>query len=85
MGSEINMIDKGDINYMNTVNSNNFNETMDGYKAFAIDFMIPLLKENGYSDEQIEEIIKNMNCGFIWGKNDLTMDDARKYIRKIHL
>ena len=67
---------------MNIVNADNFNETMEGYKDYAIDFMVEVLKEKGYSEDQISEVIKTMNNGFKWAKGGMTMSDARKYKRK---
>jgi len=60
----------------NTVNSDNFNETMQGYLNYALDFA----KESDveFTDEQIN-VIKN---GFNWGKSDMTLQDARIYKKK---
>lgn len=59
---------------MNTVNPDNFNETMQGYFEYAIKFA----KERGL-DEEIERILRN---GLNWAKDEMTMEDARKYKRE---
>jgi hypothetical protein len=66
----------------NTVNQDNFNETMDGYFALARDFMWENLRERGYSEEQLQEINEKLGYGIHWAKDSLTMSEARKYRRK---
>jgi hypothetical protein len=63
----------------NTVNSNNFNETLDGYVKYAIDFTEKGLKEIGYSKEQIEQISEYFEEGIRWGKSEMTLENARNY------
>ncbi|MBU5486445.1 hypothetical protein KQI86_19270 [Clostridium sp. MSJ-11] len=67
---------------MNTVNSDNFNETIEGYKSYTKDFMYEVLKEKGYKESQIKEILEVMDNGFHWSKDDMTMEQARRYKRK---
>jgi len=57
----------------NNVNADNFNATMQGYLDYALDFA----KESDveFTDEQINMI----KSGFNWGKNEMTMENARNY------
>lgn len=68
---------------MNTVNPDNFNQTMGGYVDYALDFATKALQRDyGYRKEQIEEIEKVIRQGLNWAKNDMTMADARVYQKK---
>lgn len=60
----------------NTVNPDNFNQTLAGYMDYALDFA----KESDveFTDEQIN-VIKS---GFNWAKDEMTMQDARVYKKK---
>jgi hypothetical protein len=60
---------------MNTVNPDNFNETMQGYFNYAIDFA----KEQISLDERTEEVLRS---GLTWAKDCMTMEDARNYKKK---
>lgn len=60
---------------MNTVNLDNFNETMQGYFEYAIDF----LKERHEFPEELEQSLRN---GIYWAKDEMTMACARKYKKK---
>lgn len=66
----------------NTVNSDNFNETMQGYTDYMVDFIVPILKEEGYTAKQIDRIVDLIDNGLHWSKDDMTMEDARRYTRK---
>jgi hypothetical protein len=66
----------------NTVNTDNFNETMQGYTDYMIDFMVPILKEEGYTEDQIRRIKSIIGNGLNWAKDEMTMSDAREYKRK---
>ncbi|BAO05009.1 G7QAJ4_9DELT Transcriptional regulator, MucR family [Clostridium botulinum B str. Osaka05] len=68
---------------MNTVNSDNFNETMEGYLNYALDFVKSELKDKNFTEEQIGEIISLFNCGINWATSGMTMEDARRYKRRI--
>lgn len=57
----------------NNVNADNFNETMQGYINYALDFAKE--SDTNFTDEQIDTI-KN---GFRWGKSEMTLADAKKY------
>lgn len=62
---------------MNTVNEDNFNETMKGYiiRAFKI-----ANEENKYFSE---EDIERFNNGLRWSIDEMTMEGARKeYLKK---
>jgi hypothetical protein len=67
---------------MNTVNPDNFNETMQGYINYMIDFIQPRLKEEGYSIDDINRITQLIGNGLMWSKDDMTMEDARRYKKK---
>lgn len=56
---------------MNTVNPNNFNDTMKGY-------LIRALKEAGASEEDRRKIFN----GLRWAFSELTMEEARKEYEK---
>lgn len=60
---------------MNTVNPDNFNETMQGYFDYAIDFA----KEQISLDERTEEVLR---YGLEWAKDMMTMECARNYKKK---
>lgn len=60
---------------MNEVNSNNFNQTMQGYFEYAISFA----KERGKLNEEQEKTLRN---GLNWAKDEMTMEDARQYAEK---
>lgn len=60
---------------MNTVNPDNFNETMQGYFEYAIDF----LKERHDFSKEMEDTLR---WGLHWGKDEMTMEDARRYKKK---
>lgn len=60
---------------MNTVNPDNFNETMKGYFDYAINFA----KERGKLDEDAE---KTLRSGLRWAKDGMTMEEARRYGEK---
>jgi len=66
----------------NTVNAENFNETMKGYTAYAIKDAKENLKEKGYSEEQINEITQSFRRSVNWGIDMMTMEEARKYNEK---
>jgi hypothetical protein len=66
----------------NTVNADNFNETMQGYTDRAIDEMVISLKEEGFTEKQLDKIIKSFKNGLRWSKDFMTMSDAREYKRK---
>ena len=69
----------------NSVNPSNFNETMQGYTDYAMDFLFQRLQEHGYSGEQLEEIQGLLRNGFRWGKDEMTMEEARQYSRKFYI
>lgn len=64
---------------MNTVDENNFNWTMDGYVKYALNSMEKDLIEEGYTEKQIDEIIKSFKNGLRWAKDEMTMEEARRY------
>jgi hypothetical protein len=66
----------------NTVDADNFNNTLDGYVDYMIDFIVPRLEEQKYNDEQIREIVSLIKNGIRWGKDEKTLEGARKYVRK---
>jgi ribose 5-phosphate isomerase len=66
----------------NTVDADNFNNTLDGYVDYIIDFIVPRLEEQKYNDEQIREIVSLIKNGIRWGKDEKTLEGARKYVRK---
>lgn len=73
----------------NTVNSSNFNDTMRGYVDYALDHFKEVLTDKEYEDEygkytgeQINQLQRLLKYGIEWGKNDMTMDDARHYRRR---
>ena len=60
---------------MNIVNPDNFNETMEGYFRYTLDFA----KERAeFTPEQIRLLENGMN----WAKDEMTMEDARRYVRR---
>ena len=67
---------------MNTVDPDNFNETLDGYVEYALNFTVQKLKEKDYTSEQIAEIVRLFNNGIRWGKDGLTMQCARNYNKR---
>lgn len=64
---------------MNTVNPDNFNQTMQGYVGYAINFMAQSLKDRGYKDNQIEDVKEYLSWGLSWAKDEMTMENARNY------
>jgi len=67
---------------MNTVNVENFNDTLDGYVGDAVDFLIEKLREKDFDEEEIQAIIKTLNIGIYRAKECMTMKEARNYKRK---
>lgn len=66
----------------NSVNPTNFNETLDGYVSYMVDFVLPRLKEEGYSQEQCDRIRTLIRAGIRWGKDEMSMNEAREYEEK---
>lgn len=60
---------------MNTVNPMNFNQTMDGYFKYALNFA---MERADFTDEQL----KLLGNGMRWAKDEMTMQDARNYAEK---
>jgi hypothetical protein len=60
---------------MNTVSPDNFNETMQGYFDYSIDFAMDRA-------EFTEEQIRLLRHGLSWAKDEMTMQDAREYKSK---
>lgn len=60
----------------NNVNADNFNETMQGYLEYAINFC-----ESNKDTEFTDEHISTIRSGFNWAKDEMTMQDARKYTK----
>lgn len=71
------MINKAEWYDPNNVNADNFNETMDGYMEYAINYC---LTDN--NPEFTKEHINTIRAGFYYAKDFLTMEQARKYKRK---
>lgn len=57
---------------VNQVNPSNFNQTMDGYFYYALNFA---MENTSFTDEQIR-FLRN---GLSWAKSEMTYEDARKY------
>lgn len=55
----------------NSVNEDNFNETMKGY-------IIRACKESGFDQKQVDQIFN----GLRWAIDEMTMNDARKEYEK---
>lgn len=68
---------------MNTVNQDNFNQTMDGYVEYALDFIKNVLLEKELVDEDtIYDIRTTFIQGLRWAKDEMTMEDARNYSKR---
>lgn len=70
----------------NTVNEDNFNDTLRGYVDYALDLFKKVLTDKEfeneygkYTDQQIHQLQRLFQYGINWGKSDMTMDDARHY------
>ena len=63
----------------NTVDCMNFNETMKGYHAYALNDANDILLEKGFTKEQIKEIKNTMRGSMNWAIDMMTMSEARKY------
>ena len=64
------------------LNERIFNEVMDGYVNYAIDSMQKCLKEDKFTDEQIENVTDCFKDGLRWAKDEMTLEQARVYQRK---
>ncbi|MDF2882002.1 MAG: hypothetical protein K0R54_2559 [Clostridiaceae bacterium] len=60
----------------NTVNADNFNLTMQGYIEYAIKFVKDC--DIGVTDLQIKAFRNGLN----WAKDEMTMEDARRFAIK---
>ena len=67
---------------LNMLNERIFNEVMDGYVNHAIDSMQKCLKEDRFTDEQIENVTDCFKDGLRWAKDEMTLEQARVYRRK---
>jgi len=80
INKEVNMKIKEEIWYdPNNVNSDNFNETMYGYTKRALKDMEEALKNNGFDDEQIQDVKRCFKSSLNWSVDMMTMEEARKY------
>lgn len=66
----------------NNVNVDNFNVTMKGYIKRTLKDAEDGLKDNGFDDEQIQDIKRCINASLEWSIDMMTMEEARKYYNK---